>query len=58
MEYLTLFCRFIMGASCGGDVDDELIFDSYKAVGLQAQHAYSVLDVKAVGQNRSEFLCL
>ena len=45
-----------MGASCGGDVDDELLFESYKAVGLQAQHAYSVLDVKAVGHNRYGFV--
>ena len=44
-----------MGASCGGDIDDEALFDSYKAVGLQAQHAYSVLDVRAVGQNRYIF---
>lgn len=43
-----------MGASCGGDVDDEMLFESYKAVGLQGQHAYSVLDVKAVGQNRCD----
>lgn len=44
-----------MGASCGGDIDDDVLFESYKAVGLQAQHAYSVLDVRAVGQNRYEF---
>eukprot|EP00112_Aurelia_sp_Birch-Aquarium-sp1_P002218 Seg1238.1 transcript_id=Seg1238.1/GoldUCD/mRNA.D3Y31 product=Calpain-D protein_id=Seg1238.1/GoldUCD/D3Y31 len=43
---------FIMGASCGGDVDDELLIESYKTVGLQAQHAYSVLDVRDVGGNR------
>ena len=41
-----------MGASCGGDVDDELLIESYKTVGLQAQHAYSVLDVRDVGGNR------
>ena len=44
-----------MGASCGGDIEDELLFESYKAVGLQAQHAYSVLDVRAVGQNRYDY---
>lgn len=43
---------FIMGASCGGDVDDEALIASYSTVGLQAQHAYSVLDVQDVGQNR------
>ena len=43
---------FIMGASCGGDVDDEFLIESYKTVGLQAQHAYSVLDVRDVGGNR------
>eukprot|EP00794_Sanderia_malayensis_P007082 gene7082-7880_t len=43
---------FIMGASCGGDIDDEELIESYKHVGLQAQHAYSVLDVQCVDQNR------
>ena len=49
---LCFFYSFIMGASCGGDVDDELLIESYKTVGLQAQHAYSVLDVRDVGGNR------
>jgi len=43
---------FIMGASCGGDVDETEFSETYKNVGLQAQHAYSVLDVKAIEGHR------
>ena len=41
-----------MGASCGGDVSDKEIMATYRTVGLQAQHAYSVLDVQDVDSNR------
>lgn len=41
-----------MGASCGGDISDAHLMASYKQVGLEAQHAYSVLDVQQVEANR------
>ena len=41
-----------MSASCGGDVSDEEIMATYRTVGLQAQPAYSVLDVQDVDSNR------
>ncbi|WP_171480049.1 hypothetical protein, partial [Acinetobacter baumannii] len=42
----------LMGASCGGDVVDEMIIQQYHSVGLEAQHAYSVLDVQQVGHHK------
>ena len=47
-----------MGASCGGDVDESEFHQTFKDVGLQAQHAYSVLDVKAVEGHRYDFVIL
>lgn len=50
-----LSCRnagYLMGASCGGDISDAHLMASYKQVGLEAQHAYSVLDVQQVEANR------
>ena len=47
-----------MGASCGGDVDETEFSETYKNVGLQAQHAYSVLDVKAIEGHRYDVVVL
>jgi len=41
-----------MGASCGGDVVDENLVKHYHDMGLEAQHAYSVLDVQQVDQHK------
>ena len=53
-----------MGASCGGDIIDETsnTAESFHNVGLEAQHAYSVLDVQQVNEHRfvltfRRFLC-
>ena len=43
---------YLMGASCGGDISEKEMMDSYRLVGLEPQHAYSVLDVKQVHQHR------
>ena len=40
-----------MAASCGGDVVDEGLVNHFHDVGLEAQHAYSVLDVQHVNNN-------
>ncbi|XP_066912144.1 calpain-15-like [Clytia hemisphaerica] len=50
-----LTCRnagYLMGASCGGDITDEDLINHYHDVGLEAQHAYSVLDVQQVNEHR------
>ena len=41
-----------MGASCGHYVGDDLTEEDYDKKGLEFYHAYSVLDVKQVGENR------
>ena len=54
-KILSLFWSgfsYLMGASCGGDISAKEMMDSYRLVGLEPQHAYSVLDVKQVHQHR------
>ena len=45
---------YLMGASCGGDILDESVttIQSFQHVGLEPQHAYSVLDVQQVNEHR------
>ena len=50
--YLFFGFSYLMGASCGGDISAKEMMDSYRLVGLEPQHAYSVLDVKQVHQHR------
>ncbi|XP_062514426.1 calpain-15-like isoform X2 [Corticium candelabrum] len=42
---------FLMGASCGS-VDESVSEAEFKTVGLASQHAYSVLDIQQVYNNR------
>lgn len=51
-EKIFNLLRYLMGASCGGDISDERVIAAYHQVGLEAQHAYSVLDVQQIGTNR------
>ena len=43
--------RFPMSASCGGDGEEESV---YAMLGLEFNHAYSILDVRQLGSERSE----
>lgn len=45
-----------MAASCGGDIVDPDLANHFHDVGLEAQHAYSVLDVQQVNNNRLVFM--
>ena len=43
-----------MGASCGHYIDGGSVSEGdYDRVGLELYHAYSVLDVRQLGENRS-----
>lgn len=44
--------RYLMAASCGGDVVDEGLVNHFHDMGLEAQHAYSVLDVQQIENTR------
>lgn len=41
-----------MSASCGGDGEGEEEERVYAMLGLESNHAYSILDVKQIGSER------
>ena len=48
----SVTCRFPMSASCGGGDGEREEERVYAMLGLEANHAYSVLDVKQIGSER------